>query len=473
MNYYRLPRDLKIQKEYEKLFKTKGFNWKKGHICCEHWTTKQRDSPDHLPDVIVPDGQLQKIKEFVERAKLRNLKKPCSKNKKNLVLANRKLSAAMSILNGGKNFKRRLLPKLSPPKRKVQRKAKVNLNLTMEDLQKENECLKSELSLTKKSLKEKTELLMKRQNELLLLEGRFEVLKNVEFSYESIRKNEKKFQYLCGLSIEQFDMLFECIQPYLSLLPHSSILFSKQTQYLAVLTVCRHALDYKFMAVLLNTSEATMSRMGNSWIVFLSTIFEEVNIQPNHGYLVEKMPKSFIDTGHGLTDLVLDATEFKFHTATNYDVNSLMFSNYKNHSTGKALIGITPHGMGLLFSDVYPGSVSDTEITTKTNVIDFLFEGHELMTDRGFSVQDYCAEKGITLNRPKQKDNPQFSEMEDERNFNIACTRIHVERYIGRVRDWRILNAVWPLNRCDLLTCVWKMLCHTVNLTCPPIGPKE
>ena len=142
------------------------------------------------------------------------------------------------------------------------------------------------------------------------------------------------------------------------------------------------------------------------------------------------MPQTFIETGYGLTDVVLDATEFKFHTATNYDINSLMFSNYKNHSTGKALIGITPHEMGLLFSDVYPGSISDTEITVKTNVIDFLFQGHELMTDRGVSVQDYCAKKGITLNRPKQKDNPQFSEGQDERNFNIACTRIHVERFI-------------------------------------------
>ena len=63
-------------------------------------------------------------------------------------------------------------------------------------------------------------------------------------------------------------------------------------------------------------------------IVFLATIFNQVDITPNHGYLVEKMPQTFIETGHGLTDVVLEATEFKFHTATNYDINSLMFSNY-------------------------------------------------------------------------------------------------------------------------------------------------
>ena len=29
-----------------------------------------------------------------------------------------------------------------------------------------------------------------------------------------------------------------------------------------------------------------------------------------------------------------------------------MFSNYKNTITGKALIGIAPHGMGLFLSDI-------------------------------------------------------------------------------------------------------------------------
>ena len=46
------------------------------------------------------------------------------------------------------------------------------------------------------------------------------------------------------------------------------------------------------------------------------------------------------------------------------------------------------------------------------------------MSDRGFSIQDFCAKKGILLNRPKQKDSSQFSEQD------IAATRIHVECFI-------------------------------------------
>ena len=52
--------------------------------------------------------------------------------------------------------------------------------------------------------------------------------------------------------------------------------------------------------------------------------------------------------------LVIDCTEFKCQKASNYDLNSLMFSDYKNATTAKALIGITPHGSGIILSDMYP-----------------------------------------------------------------------------------------------------------------------
>ena len=58
-------------------------------------------------------------------------------------------------------------------------------------------------------------------------------------------------------------------------------------------------------------------------------------------------------------------------------------------------------------------------------------------------------------------------------NFNIAATRIHVERFIGRVRDWAILNSVWPINRMEILSSTWQTLAYIVNLANTPIVPKE
>lgn len=95
------------------------------------------------------------------------------------------------------------------------------------------------------------------------------------------------------------------------------------------------------------------------------------------------------------------------------------------------------------------------------------------MTGRGFAVQDHCALKGIHLNRPAQKMSDQFTQAEVQSNFDSASTRIHVERFIGRVREWFIFNAVWPVQGMDLLSSTWQALCHIVNLTMPPIGPRE
>ena len=63
----------------------------------------------------------------------------------------------------------------------------------------------------------------------------------------------------------------------------------------------------------------------------------------NQRLYIKKDARHFVKTEHGMTDMVIDCTEFNFQHATNLDLNSLIFSNCKNYFTGKALIGISPH----------------------------------------------------------------------------------------------------------------------------------
>ena len=98
--------------------------------------------------------------------------------------------------------------------------------------------------------------------------------------------------------------------------------------------------------------------------------------------------------------MIIDCTEFNFQHVSNLDLNSRMFSNYKNTITGKALTGIAPHGMGLFFSVIYPGSLSDNYITEKSGVFQWIQPEHELMADRGFANQGLCALKGIYRKGP-------------------------------------------------------------------------
>ena len=258
-----------------------------------------------------------------------------------------------------------------------------------------------------KTLQIKVKFLRKSKNKLLK-----EVASNkkifslsTKLSFHNIITDNKpsSFKYLCGLSIEKFNVLFDVTSPYLHAIEYEDCkgtcnrALDKRTELFSVLTICCHALHLGVMAHMLSVSESTVNRLFVAWMVFLETLFDEVDLYPDDGYLLKRMLETFFKTGYDLTDKVIDCTEFKFQQATNFDLITLMFSHYKNTQTGKALIGISPHGSGLLFSDIYPGSISDSAITEKTGVLSWLTPEHELMADRGFAVQDYCSMKGVIL----------------------------------------------------------------------------
>ena len=84
IKYYRLPRSESVQKIYMRLFKTSGMNWEKGHICRAHWSKKERENLNDLPDIIIPDDLYEKIckKHSLAKIKLDSYKNPSDMLKK-------------------------------------------------------------------------------------------------------------------------------------------------------------------------------------------------------------------------------------------------------------------------------------------------------------------------------------------------------------------------------------------------------
>ena len=75
------------------------------------------------------------------------------------------------------------------------------------------------------------------------------------------------------------------------------------------------------MGYIVRMSNATVQHIFCDWAIFLATIFNEIDLKPPSGYLLKKCQKKFVETGHGLTDLVTDATEFKFQHVSNFELN--------------------------------------------------------------------------------------------------------------------------------------------------------
>ena len=76
-----------------------------------------------------------------------------------------------------------------------------------------------------------------------------------------------------------------------------------------------------------------------------------------------------------------------------YDLSTLTFSNYESIHTGKALVGIFPVKMRLKFREIYPLSLSDSNITQKIYVLSWIEEEHEITSDKEFSIQEILVSK--------------------------------------------------------------------------------
>ena len=150
---------------------------------------------------------------------------------------------------------------------------------------------------------------------------------STKLSYHNIITDNKpsSFKYLCGLSIEKFNVLFDVTSPYLHAIKYQdgkstgNRALDKKTELISVLTICHHALHLGVMAHMLSVSESTVNRLFVAWIVFLETPFDEVDLHPDDGYLLKTMPEIFVKTGHGRTDMIIDCTELKFQQVTNFD----------------------------------------------------------------------------------------------------------------------------------------------------------
>ena len=115
--------------------------------------------------------------------------------------------------------------------------------------------------------------------------------------------------------------------------------------------------------------------------------------------------------------------------------------------------------------------MSDKDLVKRSGIVDQFSPGDTLLADRGFNIQEFLLHKGVKLVIPPfLKAKKQFSNVGDQRTKQVANARIHVERVIGRLKDFHIMNAELPLEMLDIFDHIVTVTAALVNLQ-PPIVP--
>ena len=166
-------------------------------------------------------------------------------------------------------------------------------------------------------------------------------------------------------------------------------------------------------------------------------------------------------------DLIIDCTEVFIEKPSDPIAQSATWSEYKEHNTGKILIGLSPVGFPRFVSDAFPGSISDDDITQASGILSLARQNKRWLADKGW--QSDGDKFGLTIETPDRLEGKlQFSEPEDIRNRKISRLRIHVERLIRRIKVYRILKSVIPLRYANLASKIFRV-CGLLTAFLPPL----
>lgn len=331
-----------------------------------------------------------------------------------------------------------------------------------------NASLEEEVKQLKQKLSETQQLLKMTQNdsserivEIRKMQKKLSTAEKAIFRYKNLKNHGPMLQFYTGISHKIFKWLLQYGPQEVA-----TKTLTVEDHLLLVLVKLRMGLTNKDISYRFQISEAVVSRVLRSWLPKLSKFMIQYLIYwPEKKALRKNLPECFKKL-YTKCVCIIDCTEIFIERPRNLNTRAKTWSNYKNTNTIKYLIGCAPSGAITFISEGWGGRASDKEITTKCGFLNLIENGDQVLADRGFTVSEELACKGGVLVIPAfTKGKDQMSAHEVDRSRSISNVRIHIERVIGRMRKWNILNTVIPITQVDLLDDVLPAVGGLVNLS--------
>lgn len=342
----------------------------------------------------------------------------------------------------------------------------VGTDLSMNDieqLQEENFELKNRVLELERALKEQKELSRDRMSGNLS---------------GCILDDDKHVHFYTGLP--SASVFFSLLAYISSVWSAMSSALSPPDQFLMVLMKLRLGLPHQDLAFRFKISCGTVCNIFHDWLDVMARELQCLIRWPSRKEIRRNLPSLFKTTGFKHIRCIIDCTEVFIERPTSLHTRAITYSHYKSHNTVKVLVGVSPTGAITFISKVWGGRASDKVITKNSGLIDLLEQGDHVMADRGFNFPEYFASKCIRLHVPAStRGRQQLSGLEVAQSRKMSRIRIHVERAIGRLKSFRILQNTLPVSmvkrRHDSSLCTADKLlivCAALSNLGKPLVPK-
>ena len=213
--------------------------------------------------------------------------------------------------------------------------------------------------------------------------------------------------------------------------------------------VLRTGVQLNVAAALFGVSPSTAGRVFITWLCLLWRVHFALVRLPTRAEVNDNCPESVREQGLERVAVILDATEFTAERFWESNAAYYFFSTYKHRPTVKYIVGVTTSGAICFVSDGYGGRMTDNAVVRKCGFLDLLRGmsypfGYEVLADKGFDgLQIDLCRLGMLLVSPPtsraRQSEKQFTAADTVQTEATANVRIHVERAIGALKEWRYL----------------------------------
>ena len=279
----------------------------------------------------------------------------------------------------------------------------------------------------------------------------------VEFKAHALKNDDAKTRFYTGLpSYRVFTEIFELLNPLMKT-QGSANKVALMDEYFLTLIKLRLGLTNQDLAYRMSTTESCVSRIFHRWIDVMHNELKQLIIWPDKETLQANLPNCFKGKFANVI-CIIDCFEIFIERPLSFEARAATYSNYKKHNMVKFLIAVTPTGSICFLSKAWGGRASDKLITQKSGFLEHISFRDVVMADRGFNISDELAICGAYLEIPAfTKGQKQLARYEVEKTRQLATVRIHVERVIGQLKKFKLLQGTLPItlikSRSDTTVC--------------------
>lgn len=279
--------------------------------------------------------------------------------------------------------------------------------------------------------------------------------------------DDEGLHFYTGLeSYKKFKFVYSTLVDYVPFIQYRDfrvLNVSAENQFfLTLMKLRRNAADFE-LSRFFGVSKSTVSNIFCTWINVIAQLWSNIDVWPSREFVNFYIPQGFKEE-YPQTRIIFDATEIPISKPSNVRDQQCTFSYYKHRNTAKELVGSSPGGLFTYCSPAYAGSTSDRQIFENEEVVKKFDKDDSVMADRGFNVQDICATKDVKVNIPHflrgDSQLPGVTVLQDRKLFS---KRVHIERLIGLVKTYKILEHPLSPSHISLTTKIFQiclMLCN-------------